>query len=379
MALLKKIGAAAARYLRETDLLLLVCCLLASAYGLLLVYSAVHGAGNSTFYMQAILTVLGIIIALVVTKWHYESISRLWYIWAGAAVLLVILTLTPLGHAVAGQNAWLVFSIGGRSFSFQPTEILKLAFIITFSRHLSLVQDTLQKPLTVLLLVLHGAAPIVLVFLQGDNGTALIFILVFLIMMFAAGIKPLYVIIGVVCIGVLVPFAWQVLGESLRLRILSLFNPGLYPDVAYQQNYGLLALGSGGLWGMGFLQGLQTTLFARDNDFIFTVAGEEFGFVGSLLVIALLLLVLVAIYRTAYRTKDRQGSLLCTGVFAMLMFQSLLNIGMVLRLMPVIGITLPFFSAGGSSVLTVYLGIGLVLSVHARMREQTDTIFHRYS
>ena len=150
-------------------------------------------------------------------------------------------------------------------------------------------------------------------------------------------------------------------------------------DRGWQQYLGLTALGSGQLWGVGFKEGgQQQMLYARNNDFVFTVAGEEFGFIGSMVLLLLLILILLVILRDAMQARDRLGMFLCTGMMSMIGFQSLINIGMTLRLLPVIGITLPFFSAGGSSVLTLYLGIGLVLSVRYSSRTRTrEGIFYK--
>ena len=149
-------------------------------------------------------------------------------------------------------------------------------------------------------------------------------------------------------------------------------------ETGWQQYLGLRALGSGQLWGRGFMEGGGTGLYARNNDFIFTVAGEEFGFIGSLALLLILILIVTAILKDALGARDRLGMYLCVGVMAMIGFQSMINIGMVVRLLPVIGITLPFFSAGGSSVAMLYLGIGLVLSVHYSSRARSDnSIFYK--
>ena len=151
-------------------------------------------------------------------------------------------------------------------------------------------------------------------------------------------------------------------------------------ETGWQQYLGLRALGSGQLWGRGFMEGGGTGLYARNNDFIFTVAGEEFGFVGSLLLIALLVLIVLAIFRNAMAAKNRLGMFICVGMMSLIGFQSVINIGMTVRLLPVLGITLPFFSSGGSSVLTLFLGIGLVLSVHHFSHAgKRETIFTKRS
>ena len=168
--------------------------------------------------------------------------------------------------------------------------------------------------------------------------------------------------------------------DDKQARFLSLIFVDQYlADEGWQQYLGLTAIGSGRLWGVGFLEGGNIggyTLYARNNDFIFTVAGEEFGFVGAVALLLLLLGIVLALLRNAMTARDFQGMLLCSGLMAMIGFQSLINLGMNLRVLPVIGITLPFFSRGGSSVATLFLGVGLALSVHysSRLRVR-ETIF----
>jgi rod shape determining protein RodA len=156
------------------------------------------------------------------------------------------------------------------------------------------------------------------------------------------------------------------MSEDKKARILCIFPPYVekyLKTAGWQQFEGLKAIGSGQLTGTGYLNTNNGSLFARNNDLIFTVAGEEFGFVGSFLLIALLTLLLFDLYRCAKHARDPLGTYLCVGMLALVGFQSIINLGMNLRLLPVIGITLPFFSAGGSSIITLYLGISLVLSV----------------
>ena len=369
------------QYLRNTNKSLVLLCMLASGYGILLVYSAalsLNYSGPKTVIMQILATAAGLIAALVIAKFDYESICNLWPVWAVIAFVLVFLTYTPLGLNVQGTDdtAWLAIPVIG---TFQPAELMKIAFIITFSKHLVAVREQINRPLTVLLLILHGAVPILMVMKQGDDGTALVFICIFAAMMFAAGLKPVYILAAAGLAGLAVPLAWNMLDDKKKARFLSLIQIDEYlRRTGWQQYQGLTAMGSGQLWGVGYLQGGQHQLYARNNDFIFTVAGEEFGFIGSLVLLLLLTLIILVILRDALHARDRLGMFLCVGMMALIGFQSIINIGMTVRLLPVIGITLPFFSAGGSSVATLYLGIGLILSVHYSSRARNkETIFYK--
>ncbi len=353
-------------FLQNSNIRLILICAAITVYGCLLVYSASHGygygfRGAATHIIAAI---IGFVAALFVSQVDYDDICTLWPIWAGLSLLLMLLTFTPLGLNASGTDdtAWL--GIGG--LTFQPSELLKIAFIITFSVHLSSVQDKIREFKTVVFLGLHALIPIALVFLQGDDGTAIVFIMIFLSMLFAAGVNAIYYIIGLTGICAAIPILWSVMSEDKKARILCIFPPYVekYLQTAgWQQYEGLKAIGSGQLTGTGYLNTTNGSLFARNNDLIFTVAGEEFGFIGAVLLLLLLVLLLFELFRCANQARDPLGTYLCVGMLALVGFQSIINLGMNLRLLPVIGITLPFFSAGGSSVVTLYLGIGLILSV----------------
>lgn len=382
MDFLRKIRRAAWNYICNTDKVLILLCLLASAYGVALVYSAAYssGSGREGYLMQLVMSIAGLVAALIISRFDYESICRLWPFFAGIALLLVFLTFTPLGLNVPGTDdtAWLGIKIGSREITFQPAELLKIAFIITFSKHLSAVRDHINQPLTLLALCAHGLFPVGLIFLQGDHGTGLVFFFMFLAMMFAAGVKPLYFLFAGIVGCASVPILWNfLLDDQKKNRILALLFVDEYmQDTGWQQYTGLMSMGSGQLWGVGYLQGGGHGLYARNNDFIFTVAGEEFGFIGALALIALLLLIVLRMLQNSVKARDRLGMFICIGMMSLIGFQSLINIGMTLRFLPVIGITLPFFSAGGSSVFTLYLGVGLTLSVYYSSRTRTrNTIF----
>ncbi|NLN81217.1 MAG: FtsW/RodA/SpoVE family cell cycle protein [Clostridiales bacterium] len=378
MSFAKKIKNVISSYIHNSDWLLIVSCVAATMYGLALVYSVIYtsGAGLRDFIIQLSAFVIGLLAALAISKIDYDIICRLWPVFSGISLLLVLLTFTPLGLKVADDQAWLSIPVIG---TFQPAELLKITFIISFATHLSRVQDRINELRQVLLLCLHGAIPVLLVFKQGDDGTALVFVFIFISMLFIAGLRPIYFIVGMTLISAAVPIVWQRLDSDKQKRFLSLIFVDKYvSDIGWQQNNALIATGSGKLWGVGYLEGGDLPLYARNNDFIFTVAGEEFGFIGSLALLAVLILVLFALFKEVMTARDLQGKLLCGGIMAMIGFQSIINLGMNLRLLPVIGITLPFFSKGGSSLATLYLGIGVALSVYYSSKTRVhDTIFSR--
>lgn len=385
----KAIGKGLRDYGRYSHHALVFFCVLTSAFGLVLVYSANQymGLGLRSWAVQLAATVAGLILAVLMSRVDYSTLARVSPIFAAVAILLVVLTYTPLGLNVTGTDdtAWLGFPFGSSDpwITFQPSELLKVVFILTFARHLYEVREHINHFPTFLTLCVHGAVPALLVFAQGDDGTALMFLLIFLCMLFAAGLRTWYWLVGATGLLGGLPLVWiYFFDDYKKARILCLF-PHLVEtykmDAGWQQYNGIQALGSGQLTGVGFMQGGSPDVYSRNADFIFTVAGEEFGFLGALLVLVLLACVILAIWRAAMAARDSMGFYLCVGMLAYIGFQSVINIGMATRLLPVIGITLPFFSAGGSSAATLYLGIGLVLSVYYSSRARTpNTIFtHR--
>jgi len=208
-----------------------------------------------------------------------------------------------------------------------------------------------------------------LIHLQGDDGTALVMGIMFLAMMFAAGVKLRYFAAAFGLIAVALPIVWfGIMDEMQKNRFLILFNPesDLY-GLGWQQWRARLAMANGGFWGQGYMQGeiVQSNQLPKGyNDFIFASAGEELGMLGLLAIILLLSAICVRLLIIAHRAKDKAGAVICTGVFGMLAAQSIINIGMCLSLLPVVGVTLPLFSAGGTSVMTTFMSIGLAANVY---------------
>lgn len=362
-----------ARRLKAIDLPLLIACTGAAVYGLILVRSATATAklGGST--MQAICLAAGVIAAVGIAVLRPQR--PVWWINGAAAVTLLLmgLTFTPFGYTVPGTDDrnWLYLSLGGRSVLFQPSELLKIVFIVTFSAHLSAAHPRRYRPLTLLLLCAHGLIPALLVFLQGDDGNAAVFLLLFASLLFSGGADGRFLLWGTGISAAAVPIVWRHMSPEKQARFLCLIRVEEYLDTTgWQQHMGLIALGSGGVRGVGYRRGGEHNLYARHNDFIFTVAGEEFGIVGTAAVLLVLLLVLWLLYRAARRAPTRMGRLICLGMLSLIGWQSVINVGMNLRLLPVLGVTLPFFSAGGSSLLTLFLGVGIALAASPRTTKE---------
>lgn len=342
------------------EYVLVLLCAAASLYGVVLVYSA--GASPLT---QAICLLTGVLAAITISTIDYHRLARRWYVFAIGAVILVLLTFTPLGYTVPGTDDrnWLYLSLAGKTLLFQPSELLKIVFILTFSAHLSRVRSRLRRPLTLLGVLLHGLLPAALVAAQGDDGNAAVFLIVFLALLVAGGVPKRYLLLLAALTAIAVPFAWNAMSDDKKGRFLCLFYVDAYRDtIGWQQDIAVTAIGSGRLTGVGLGEGGAHRLYARHNDFIFTVAGEELGFIGAATVLAILFCILLRLYQLSRHSTDHLGQLLCLGFMALLGGQACINIGMALRLLPVLGITLPFFSAGGSSLLTLFIGVGLCCS-----------------
>lgn len=372
-------------FLKGTDFVTLLSAIIASAYGLSLVYSATHSSLkdgkiiSSDVRSMIVSVLLGVIIAIIVSNIDYEIISKLWPIIAAGCAALMVYTFFFGVAPSARQDAksWIDLKI----FYFQPSELLKVGFIISFSYHLDLVRDKINKIKTIIPLVIHGAVPIGLVMMTGDAGSALIFLVMFIGMLFFARVNIGYFVAGICAIIVGFTVAWKVgiINGIQRQRIVALFYPNDFADVMYQQTNGKIALGSGGLLGQGYLKGSMTQSGAvpeNQNDMILSVAGEELGFIGALFVVLILGFLVLRVLKTAMSARDNVGYLMCSGISVMLFAQMLVNIGMELSLLPCIGITLPLFSAGGSSSLCIYLALGIALSVYRYSRTTQETLFY---
>lgn len=368
----------------------ILTAIISSVYGFLLVYSSVYATLNpdtlltssiKVMLVTVLSTIVGIIIALILSLINYEVISKLWpFIAAGCVILMIITYFFGTGpEDRPDARSWLDFKI----FTIQTSEFLKVGFIISFSYHLDLVKDNINRIKNIVPLVIHGLIPIVLVLITGDAGSALIFLIMFIGMLFLAKINIGYFIAGICAIIVAFISAWKlgIINGLQRSRIEALFYPEEYADVMYQQTNGKIAIGGGGMFGQGYLQGKMTQSGAvpvNESDMVLTVAGEEFGYIGAMAVILLLAVLMIRIAKTGLKARDNVGHLMCMGISVMLFAQTVINIGMELSLLPCIGITLPLFSSGGSSSLSIYITLGIAMSVYRYSKAQNVSLFYKY-
>lgn len=373
---MKKILSRIGDYFSGTDNLLWILAISATFISALLL-SSVERAGGSFVRTQILAAVLGTVIAIVISVIDYEYISRFWYILAILSILLFAAVFV-FGMTVTGTDdtAWIRLPGG---ITFQPSELVKIFFIVTFATHLNYLKknDKLKNFLSIVTLLSHAAVPVVIIHFQGDDGSALIFIFIMLIMMFTAGVQARYFVALLCMLAVGIPVVWNVImNNEHRNRILALMDidGNAMTDYGYQQYQSKVSIASGELTGYGIGQGYRTGIGyvpEQENDFIFSVVCEELGFIGAMLVLAILLLIIIRIFINAQQARDDLGAFICYGMFALVATQTIINIGMVLGLLPVIGITLPFFSAGGTSSMCLYFGIGLVQSVRLHNKDIT--------
>lgn len=375
-------------FFKNTDILLLLMCLFASAFGLLMVHSATISslAGNEFFsgytIKMFIAISVGVLLCCIISLIEYEIILKMWPIIAFVCLLLM-LSLFIWGDGPDNRSdvkSWL--SIAG--IDFQPSELLKIGFILTFTLHLDYVKNNINNLKNIALLCFHALVPIGLVILTGDLGSALVFVAMFLGMLFVSGVYLRYFAGGLALCLVAIPMLWIKLFSSFqKQRFFAVYYPkalssAIYRALIYQQQQSVNAIGSGQIVGKGLFKGsfTQNGLIPVDsNDMIFAVIGEELGFIGCIGLLLLLSIIILRIVFVARKSKDNLGSTICYGTAIMIGAQSIINIGVCLKLLPCIGITLPFISAGGSSNLCIYIGIGIIMSIYRVNRDSNPVNF----
>lgn len=369
-------------YLRHVDKILPIICIGLTVFSIFLTNTMSYDAmatvisEKGSVRTQTIAGILGICAALAISLVNYKFISKMWFVYAPIAVILQLLLFTPLGVTRDDDIAWLDF----KYFTIQPSEILKFVFIITLATHISRLGDKLNSPKHLIPVLVHGLFPVGLILIQNDAGSALVFLFIFICMLFMGGISWKYLVAGVVAVPPVIYVAWNfIMKNHHRRRILVLFDEEMQYEerngIFYQQHYGKIALGSGQLKGLGFDADNYTYISEGRNDFIFSYIGMTLGFIGCMCVVIALAALCMKLLSDASGAQDMLGRLICVGVFAMVFFHCVINIGMVLCVIPVIGIPLPFISQGGTAMLMTHACMGLVLSVTAH-REKPKHMFY---
>ena len=340
---------------------------------------AIGSAKESVQDKQIIGFILGLVVMFIVSRIDYQFILKFRRPIYLLIILLLALVLSPIGKDSGGATRWI--EIGG--FQFQPSELCKIMLIVYFAAFFMKYQDTLNTfKMIVISLVLLGV-PLLLILVEPDLSTSIIIVLVFVAMIFVAGIS--YKIVAV-CLAIGVPAAavslvlmfqekFPFLQPYQYVRILAWRYPDEYTDSSRQQQNSIIAIGSGQLWGKGLNNSSITSLkngnylSEPQTDFIFTIIGEELGFVGCLIVIILFLLIVFECILIAKNAQDLGGCLICAGMASLIGFQAFVNIGVTTGLLPNTGLPLPFVSYGLTSLVSLFIGMGIVLNVGLQGRK----------
>ncbi|MBQ3135301.1 MAG: FtsW/RodA/SpoVE family cell cycle protein [Oscillospiraceae bacterium] len=373
-------------FFRKGDVLLLCLCTGASLYGIALIFSATRWSGGyRSVIVQFVAMLVGICLYIALTFVDFQTlVERGWKGFFIFNVVFLLLLLTPLGtDNNSGNLNWLAIDkiIPGFPLDLQPNEIVKIPFILLMAHQINRLQErghSISSPSSILQIGAHAMFMVGLIaVICGDMGMCMVYIFLFVILAWTAGVKLYWFLIGAAGAAGGFFFAWKTILQSdrfdyIRMRFLVVLDHDLDPlDRGFQQDRSLLALGSGGFSGQGFLNGTQTqapyssALPARHTDFIFSACGEELGMIGCLLILILLAAIILRCFHVGRTSASPFCAYTATAFGGMLLIQTVFNVGMCLYVLPVMGLTLPFFSYGGSSLITLYVAMGVVSGLKA--------------
>ena len=360
--------------LKNTDYIIVVVAIVLTLIGIFGIYSAGYNDEYSRSEYIKQLIWLGISMIALVIVWfiNYDVFGILCYPFyiISIGLLIAVLFVDP----IKGASSW--FNFG--TINFQPSEIAKIAYIIMFAKFLDYIlskdKKSINKWYNILIALGIFAIPFTFICIQPDFGTALVFVCITTFMLFKAGISYKYILAGFLILVIAIPIVYNfALNDIRKQRVTVFLNPEEDPlGAGYNAIQSKMAVGSGMIFGTGFLKGTQTQygyLPVKSSDFIFSVLSEEMGFIMSTIIIILYTVLLLRVLKIAKTSKDRFGSLITIGVFGMILFHFLENIGMTIGLMPITGIPLPFVSYGGSSLLTNFISLGIIVGISARRQK----------
>lgn len=356
--------------IKNMDFWLMGLVLAAAIFGIVIIFGAGGEGAIRYVIVQSSALVIGVIGICAMMVLDYEYLARIsTYLFAACVILLVMVLIPGIGSEENGARSW--FKLG--PVSLQPSEFMKIVFIISMAKLLSDNDGRINDIKNVGKYLLCAVIPIGLIIIQNDFGTASVFMFVFVAMLFAAGISWKYIICGAAGVAAVCPLVWFfMLQDYQKNRIINVFNPENDPSGSgYHVLQSKLAIGSGRVFGSGLYKGssqINNLLPERHTDFIYSAICEELGIIGGVLVIILISAIIIRCIYIGVNARNSLGTYMCIGVAAMLIFQTFENIGMCIGIFPVTGITLPFFSYGGSSLVTTLLAMGLVINVKYRCR-----------
>lgn len=383
--MLNRLKAILIDFIQQADLLLLGLCCTATLYGIVLIFSATRYLAPSTgmkrMVIQSVGLLLGVCVYIFFSMVDLELLLKRWKWILAFNVVFILLLKTPLGIGAeeTGNNAWLKFP--GLPFQIGPAEVVKISFVLLLAKQMEWLWEEkgdVKSFRSAFFVAGHTLGLMGLYFLvSGDMGNALVFLFIFLCMAFVAGFALRWFFLLFAGGGAAFALAWRfdLIYPYMKKRFIVLFDHDFEPlNAGWQQNRALLAIGSGGIFGQGYLNGTQTqsggtSLPEKQTDLIFAVTGEELGMIGCLAIMVLLVAIIFRVLLVAKRAKTPFFRYICVGMASILIFQTVINIGMCLFVMPTIGITLPFFSYGGSSIVTLYMAMGVVSNIKKRSPE----------
>lgn len=357
------------RLWRRFDYILLLVTLALIGLGIMMIASATRGVpGEDLVRRQAIFAAFGLVVMFAAAVVDYRILGGTFGIVVYLLLLAGLAAVVFYGRVLGGSRGW--FDLG--PFYVQPVEIGKIFVILVMARYLSRYEARLRRLPYLLAALALLMPPVVLTYLQPDLGGAVVILLLGLTLIWLGGMRWRHLLLLLFLCAVLAPTIWASLQPYMRTRILIYINPESNPDASYNIQQALISIGAGGLLGQGLGHGSQSQLHflqVRHTDFIFSVLAEEIGFVGATSFLILMGVMLFRLLRIADLARDAFGRLIVCGVAFIIFFQTVVNVGMNLKLLPATGITLPFISYGGSSLITLMLGLGLAQSVSMRHKK----------
>lgn len=361
-------------FFKKFDYILFSAVIVLSIIGAFVVSSAVHPltSGKRIIIVHVGAILVGIVASIIISLIDYKDYKTLGvFFYIITTGLLVYVLFAGTGEQY-GSKSWIDLGF----ITFQPADLAKITYILLASVFLERIYDEQNnKMANILKFLIYSAIPIALIVVQKDFGTALVFIFIFFVLVFICGIAYKYLVILATAFLLSTPFIWfYLLNDTRRKRIFVFLNPELDPlGAGYNVIRSKMAIGSGQIYGKGLYRGIQTqnrSVPVSESDFIFSVVGEELGFIGAIIVIFLICVILMRCIYIARKARDSYGMFVAIGITAMWAFHAMENIGMSVGVLPVTGIPLPFVSAGGSYMLTSYLAVGIILSISMRRKKE---------
>lgn len=373
-------------FVRRADMFLFTMSVICAVYGIVVIASATQSYANGSaqyVIVQTLALGLGVLLFIAMTVIDVDIFAQHWAWLYGLSAALLISLIFFGAQSDTGNNGWLrFFGIG-----IQPTEIVKIAFIIVMAKQLSYLKEykNLNSVTSIAQIVVHFVLMFGLILVTAqDLGSALVYFFIFAVMLFVAGVRIYWFIIGLAALAGMVPILWTYFLEDYQKdRILAPYDSSIDPDntgINWQQNQSKIALASGQLTGTGLGEGTQsqsTAIPGKHTDFIFAVVGEELGMIGACLVLLLLMIIVIRCIQVGLRSGNTMSMLVCFGVAATVIFQTFENVSMCIGIAPVIGITLPFFSYGGSSLFSMFAAMGLVSGIKYRPKPTRASLYGR--